>query len=267
MLISLYGDWSYLQYLKGNYGKAQEYNLKMLHCAEVTNDFFKIAIANTMVAQLFNEISQPQKAIIYTRNAVKLLPKIDEGALKRYLIYTLASRYLWHYQDTKTTTSLDSSELFCNQLLSLSRQQKDNMNIARAFQSLQSIVAEKGNYNTSLQLLDSALKYTDSSSYYDLRLIYYDKADLLIRLHKYNAAQICADSVLALDKVVKNNANIVDAYGLMSKIAQEKGDYKKAFEYKELEKNINDSITSVERSASVAELEENTIRLITKDDC
>ncbi len=256
LLISLYGDWSNLHYIKGNFEKAQEYSLKMLHCAELAGDFFKLAIANTMVAQLFNEISQPQKAITYTRNAVKLLPKIAEGSLKRYLIYTLASRYLWYYQDTKTVSSLDSSELFCNQLLSLSKQQNDTKNIARAFQSLQSVVAERGNYNKSLQLLDSAIKYTDADSYYDLRLIYYDKADLLIRLHQYTAAQICADSVLALDKVVNNKANIVDAYALMSKIAQEKGDYKKAFEYKELEKNINDSITSKARSASVAELEE-----------
>ncbi len=256
LLINLYGDWAHLEYLKANFGKAQEYSLKMLQCAELSGNFFKIAIANTMVAQLLNEISQPQKSIVYTRNAVKLLPKVTDGSLKRFLIYTLASRYLWHYQDTKTITSLDSSELFCNQLLLLSRQEQDNKNIARAFQSLQSVVAEKGDYKKSLQLLDSALKYTSEDSYYDLRLIYYDKADLFIRLHQYNAAQICADSVLALDKVVKNNANIVDAYALMSKIAQEKGDYKKAFEYKELEKNINDSITSIERSASVAELEE-----------
>jgi tetratricopeptide (TPR) repeat protein len=256
LLINLYGDWAHLQYLKANFSKAQEYSLKMLHCAEVANNFFKLAIANTMVAQLFNEISQPQKAIVYTRNAVKLLPKVADPSLKRFLIYTLASRYLWHYQDTKTASSLDSSELFGNQLLFSAKQQSDNKNIARAFQSLQSVVAEKGNLNKSLQLLDSAIKYTDINNYYDLRLIYYDKADILIRLHLYDAAQIAADSVLALDKLVKNKANIVDAYSLMSKIAQEKGDYKKAFIYKELEKNINDSLTSVERSASVAELEE-----------
>jgi LytS/YehU family sensor histidine kinase len=104
--------------------------------------------------------------------------------------------------------------------------------------------------------LDSALKYTDADSYYDLRIIYYDKADNLIRLHQYKAAQVCADSVLSLDKLVNNKANFVDAYSLMSRIAVENGDYKKAFEYKELEKNINDSIIGVERSASVAELEE-----------
>lgn len=256
ILITLYGDWAHLEYLKANFGKAQEYSLRMLQCAEAGGNFFKVAIANTMVAQLFNEISQPNKSIIYTRNAVKLIPKVTDASSKNFLLYTLASRYLWHYQDTKTTTSLDSSELFCNQLLLFSRQQNDNKNIARAYQSLQSVVAEKGNYKKSLLLLDSAMKYTNPNNYYDLRLIYYDKADLLIRLHKYNEAQIAADSVLALDKVVKNSANIVDAYALMSKIAQEKGDYKKAFEYKDLEKNINDSITSIERSASVAELEE-----------
>lgn len=135
------------------------------------------------------------------------------------------------------------------------KNQNDNKNIARSYQSLQSVFAEKGNLNKSLQLLDSALKYTDAESYYDLRLIYYDKADLLIRLHQYELAQICADSVLALDKVVKNMANIADAYALISKISQEKGDFKKAFKYKELEKNISDSLTNTERSASVAELE------------
>ena len=256
LFMNLYGDWAHLHYLKADYGKAQEYNFKMLDAAEISGDIFKIAIANTMVAQLFNEIKQAPKAIFYTRKAVELLPKITSPSLKNYLIYTLASRYLWHYQDTKNSTSLDTSELLSNQLLLLAKKQNDKKDISRAFQSLESIAFEKGALLKSLHLLDSALQYTDTKNYLELRLIYYDKADLLVQMRRYDAAQTCADSVLLLDKLVENKANIADAYALISKIAREKGDFKKALEYKELEKGLNDSLTNLERTASVAELEE-----------
>ncbi len=256
LFMNLYGDWAHLHYLKADFGKAQEYSLKMLNSAELSGDFFKIAIANTMVAQLFNEIKQASKAILYTRKAVELLPKITNPSLKNYLIYTLASRYLWHYQDTKNSTSLDTSELLSNQLLSLAKKQTDKKDISRAFQSLESIAFEKGDLPKSLHLLDSAIQYTDTKNYFELRLIYYDKADLLVQMHRYDAAQTCADSVLLLDKLVENKANMADAYALISRIAKEKGDYKKALEYKELEKGLNDSLTNLERTASVAELEE-----------
>ncbi len=254
--MNLYGDWAHLYYLKADFGKAQEYSLKMLNAAELSSDFFKVAIANTMVSQLLNEIQQATKAILYTRKAVELLPKITNPSLKNYLIYTLASRYLWHYQDTKIMASLDTSELFSQQLLTLAKQQNDPMNISRAYHSLQSISFEKGDLAKTLLLLDSAIKYTDTKNYYDLRLIYYDKASLLVQMHRFDAAQACADSMLFMDKLVENKANMADAYALMSNIAKENGDYKKALEFKELEKNLNDSLTNISRSASVAELEE-----------
>ena len=253
--VNLYGDYSHLYYLKADFGKAQEYCLKMLNAAESSGDFFKLALANTMVAQLFYEIKQASKSILYTRNAVNLLPKVTNPSQKNHLIYTIASRYLWHYQVTKINSNLDTSELFCKQLLLLAKQQNDKLYMARAFQSLQSVAFEKGNLIQSLHLLDSAIKYTETTNYYDLRLIYFDKADILVELHQYEAAQKCADSVLNYDKIVENN-NIVDAYSLLSKIKEGKGDYKKALAYKVLEKNLNDSLTNIERTANVAELEE-----------
>ena len=253
--VNLYGDYSHLYYLKADFGKAQDYSLKMLKAAESSGDFFKLALANTMVAQLFYEIKQTSKSILYTRNAVHLLPKVTYPSQKNHLIYTIASRYLWHYQVTKINSYLDTSVLFCKQLLLLAKHQNDQLYMARAFQSLQSVAFEKGNLIQSLQLLDSAIKYTEATNYYDLRLIYFDKADILVELHQYETAQRCVDSVLNYDKIVENS-NIVDAYSLLSKIKQGKGDYQKAFEYKVLEKDLNDSLTNVQSAASVAELEE-----------
>lgn len=41
IMITLYGDWAHLEYLKANFAKAQEYSLRMLQCAKLAEIFLR----------------------------------------------------------------------------------------------------------------------------------------------------------------------------------------------------------------------------------
>jgi tetratricopeptide (TPR) repeat protein len=256
VLITTYKQWAQLYYTKGDFGKAQEYSFKLLQSAEAANNPHELAGAYTMVAQLFNQTNQAEKGIIYTRLAVPLLTKIDAPAKLADILTKLSKRYLWHYQDTKTISSLDSSELFSLRLLTIAKKLENNKSIAIAFTNLEGIAWEKGDLKKAFQFLDSSSKYIDVTDYDNLGTNYYDKADILIELKQYDEAAHMADSSLYYRKLAGNPAYIAEVYSLLlAKIGEQTGDFKKAYEYKELSRAITDSIRNIEKIKQVSELE------------
>ncbi|MEI9910959.1 MAG: histidine kinase [Bacteroidota bacterium] len=256
VLLSTYKYWAQLHYTKGDYAKAQEYTFKLLQSAEASGNPHEIAGCYTMIAQLFNQTNQADKGIGYARLAIPLLKKIENLQKKADILFKLSKRYLWHYQDTKTISSLDSSELFSYQQLAIAKKINRKSSIAVAFSNLQGIAWERKDFRKALLLLDSSFKYTDSSNYDNLGTNYYDKADILIELKEYGEAEKMADSSLYYRKADGNPGYIAEVYELLlSRIGKETGDFRKAYEYRELARAITDSIRNTEATTQVTELE------------
>jgi tetratricopeptide (TPR) repeat protein len=255
VLIFLYGSWAELHYHKGDFPKTQEYCLKLLKSSEAAGNYYRQAVANTMIAQVLNQTAQAHNGITYSRRAVALLKKIDDPAQRADLFFKLSKRYLWHYQDTKAISSLDSSEWFSNQQLQIARGLNNINSLAMAFGNLEGVAYERGDFITALRLLDSSFSYTDPGDFSSLGTNYYDKADLLIELKNYKEAGKMADSALYYRKLMGNTTYIAEVYGLMAGIYEKSRDYQKAYEFKELERAIIDSVRNVEKTRAVSELE------------
>lgn len=255
ILLNLYKYWAQLHYTKADFAKAQAYTFKLLRSAEDSGNPHEIAVCYTMIAQLFNQTNQAAKGIVYTRLAIPLLKKIEQPQKRADLLFKLSKRYLWHYQDTKTTSSLDSSELFSNQQLVIAKGLKRESSIAAAFANLEGIAYERKDFKKALTLLDSSFKYTDGDSHDNLGTNYYDKADLYIELGEYKEAKRMADSSMYHRKLSGNPIYIAEVYELLSGIGKESGDYREAYENMERSRAISDSIRDVEKTMQVNELE------------
>lgn len=255
IFLTIYKQWAQLYYSKGNFAKAQEFSFKLLKAAEAGGNPHEIGVAYTMIAQLFNQTGQAEKGISYSRLAVPFIVKIENPQKAADLLFKLSKRYLWHYQDTKTQSSLDTSELFSYQQLTLARKINRKSSIAAAFSNLQGVAWEKKDFKKALQFLDSSFAYTDKDNIATLATNYFDKSDLYIELKNYATAKQMADSAQHYFKLEGNLAYIADGYELQSRIAKETGDYKTAFENKELARTITDSIRNVDKSKQVTELE------------
>lgn len=256
ILLTTYKYWAQLYYTRADFAKAQEYTFKLLRAAEAGSNPHEIGATYTMIAQLFNQTGQAEKGILYARRAIPLLDKIQNPQKKADLLFKLSKRYLWHFQDTKTKSSLDSSEIFSYQQLAIAKKINRKSSIAAAFSNLEGIAYERQEFKKALELLDSSFKYTDAGSYDNLGTNYYDKADILIEMKEYTEAKRFADSSLYYRKLGGNPAYIAEVYDLLlARISEETGDYKKAFGYKEMSRAITDSIRNVEKATQVAELE------------
>jgi len=256
ILLTTYKYWAQLYYTRADFAKAQEYTFKLLRAAEMGGNPHEIGVTYTMIAQLFNQTGQAEKGILYARRAIPFLDKIENPQKKADLLFKLSKRYLWHFQDTKTRSSLDSSEIFSYQQLAIAKKINRKSSIAAAFSNLEGIAYERKEFKKALELLDSSFYYTDRSSHDNLGTNYYDKADILIEMKEYAEAKRFADSSLYYRTLAGNPAYIAEVYDLLlARIGEETGDYKKAFEYKEMSRAITDSIRNVEKATQVAELE------------
>lgn len=255
VFVTIYKNWAQLHYTKGDFGKAQEYSFKLLKAAESSGNPHEIGVCYTMIAQLFNQTGQADKGIIYSRKGVFFLDKISDTIKKSDMLAKLAKRYLWHYQDTKTSGSLDSSELFSYQLLHLARLTRRKSQISFAYSNLEGVAWERGDLKKALTFLDSSFLYTDSGNYDMLGTNYFDKADIYIELKDYPNAARMADSALHYRKLNENPAYVAEVYELIARIGKESGQYKKAYEYREMARAITDSVRDVEKTREVAELE------------
>ncbi|MBK9734356.1 MAG: histidine kinase [Saprospiraceae bacterium] len=253
VLLNTYKIWAQVNYSRADYPKAQEYSLKMVACAEAAGKYYDQAKGYTMIAQLFNQTNQAERGIVYIRKAIKLLPKLSEKE-KYSIIYFISIRYLWYYQDTDIISALDTSEFYCKEYLTWSKNRKEKNRIYQAFNTLQGIAYERGEFGKALTLLDSSYQYMGENNN-EIQLYYSDKADIMMELKKYEEAQKYAESALKFALMNKNPSYIADIYKLLESISVKKRDFKKAYEMCKMHHAINDSIRTVDKTEAVTELE------------
>ena len=257
---------------KSDYPNAQEYALKFLHSAELEKDTYQQAMANTMIAIAFYRTNQFDKGVSFTDKAAALLPNITDDKKKQKILYFLSVRYMSHYLSTKSKLSIEKSLKYNLQHLALSKQLKDTLEFSRSYFNLAGTEEESKNWAKAMAYLDSGYLFIDKTDSIDLFDYHANKASLFDELKNYKEAALYADSSLLFAKKTAHILTISQSYNLISKIAQAQGDYKKALEYSNLERVINDSISNVDKTEAVAELEkkynqvknENTIKDLDK---
>ena len=208
------------------YRGAQQQFLKMIEAAEKAGNTYELALGNTMIAQMFNQTGQAEKGIAFTRKAIELSEKINEPEKKVEVYFKISKRLMWHYQDTKKESSLDSSGIFSNLQIKLAKQLNDEGVISSAFANLQGVEWERKNYKKALIFLDSAFKYSDTSVHIVMGALYADKADLCIELKDYKKARIFADSSIYYREKTGNIIYKGYGYDLLGSTAKANGDYK-----------------------------------------
>jgi two-component sensor histidine kinase len=286
VLILTYKYWGQLLHTKGEFAKAQEKFFKMLTAAEEVSDFNEMAISNTMIAQMFNQTKQAEKGIVYTRKAAMLTDKVTDSIKKTELFFKIANRLKWHYQDTKTVSSLDSSELYINKQLAMARSLKLKKYISSGYLLLQGIEWERWSSKKSnplsatdketekklMILLDSALKYSDRSAFNVMGSIYSDKAVIAIDLKDFLNAKTFTDSSIYYWDKTGNIGYKVYGYENLAGVSKGNGDYKSAYDYYVKARLLTDSLANIERTKEVTEFEkkysqaknENTISELSK---
>jgi two-component sensor histidine kinase len=253
--IYLYKMWAGFYYRKGDFSKSLDYSLKLSNAAEQAKNVYEQANVNTMIAQLFNQMKQSDKGIVYARKAIPLMQRVEDNHKKADLLFKISKRYLWHFQDFGYMPSLDSFEILASQHLRMAKLIDDERELGKGYSNMQGAAYERKNYKLAIQYLDSSNMYLDNNDWSNKAVNFYDLADLYLLDRNYPKALQWADSAMAIYKMEGDLAYMSEAYELMSRIHREAGDYKAALMTFEKADHLHDSLTGVEKSTAFNELE------------
>lgn len=250
--VQLYKLWAAFYYRKADFPKALDYCLKLNSAATQAGDLYEQSNVNTMIAQLFNQMGQADKGIVYARKAIPLMTQVKDDRKRADLVYKISKRFLWYYQDFGFQPSLDSFEIFARQHLQLAKKNQDGLEISKAYSNIQGVAYERKDYKRAILYLDSSNQYTGISQL-SRAVNFYDLADLYLLDGNYPQALQAADSALQLYK--NDISYVANTYDLISRIHRSAGNYQAALVAFERAEHLNDSITNLEKSEAFIELE------------
>ncbi len=152
--------------------------------------------------------------------------------------------------------NVDIARAYNNESIGLYKKQSSKAGLSVALNNKALLENSIGNSQEALELLDSSrvlkLEIKDVIS---LAGLYQNYGKILISLGEYDSAEDSLIIGLNYAKQHNQNKHLVNINKLLSKIYLYKGDYKKAFFYKDNQANLADSITSAKLTKSMVKLE------------
>ncbi len=213
-----------------------------------TNKNFRglgMALAN--LAELYNEMEDPKKAIEYAKEALVYLSDVPMPYTQTAA--NIAELYVNENQIDSALVYLTITEASANRI-SLKESQINNQNIRSSIYRLQ------GKYEQAAQLLDSSTRYlskTDNS--WALCRVLLLRAQLDTTLHNYKSAQLPANQALSIAKKNHFVSLAVAALQQLTAISIKTGDHKAAFQYQSEYLQLKDSLTNAKAKSDAADLE------------
>lgn len=255
VLLDTYRDFFQVYWSKSDYPNAQKFALKYLNSAALERDPYHQALANTMIGITFYKTNQYEKGLGFVNRATEFLSSIKDEKNKQKILYLLAVRFITHYLNTNSNSSIEKSLNYNLQHLALSRKLKDTIEFSRSYFNLSGTAEASKDWNKALAYLDSGYIFIDKTDSIDLYDYHANKSSLYLELKNYKQANVYADSALYYVKKAAHKTDLAVCYNLIATIAQASGDFKKALEYYNLERAISDSINNVNKTKAVVELE------------
>lgn len=240
----------------GDYTASAEICYKLLAITEKSGDKYDKASCLLLLANSFDRMKQSAKGIEYARQAAPLIEQLTLPYEKASLLSELASRYLWSYQDTKIESFIDTAEFYTRAQLEIGRKEGFISIIGKGYNKMNGYAHERNDFSNALKYVDSSIYlFEKAGNRTQLATSYGDKADILMEMKNYKEARRYADSCLSLHLQNKNPELIANSYALLYQISNNAENYKDAVWAMNEYLTINDSLTAVEKSNKINELE------------
>lgn len=280
-------------YLLDNYDAARTYYFKALELAKLTNnkakiakelsslgDIYRLQDKNTIAlnllfqsASLFRElkdarqlannlsligdinrcINQPTDALKYLNEALEISKNNNFPKEQAFCFSSMGAVY---HRLKKYKTARDNYE----EGLEIAKSLKDTSRIIDFQYSIGDLLIEQNHTTEALNFFKNALELSKASDdQYNLGLCYVGLAKVSYKQKQYKKTAIYGMLGYELGKSLTAPGICSDAVEIMYKAYYAAGDYKKAFEYLKLKKELNDSTTNLIQVKQQTQLEFNFV--------
>lgn len=229
-------DIGHVYNLKGNTTQAIENNLKALKIFEEVNDIEGVERTYLALGRIFDNQKEYQKAIVYYQKGLKIATDNQLENRQSILLNSLANS---NFQLNKYSEAKKFA------LKSLTISNKNNFETAKAMslKHLGEIALEETNFNQAEDYFkQSADLFSKLNVNNNLARVQINLGKIYLFKKNYKQALIDAEKGFKIAKISNYPAEKKDAAELLSAIHQHLTNYKAAFDYQTLAKNIGDSI-------------------------
>jgi serine phosphatase RsbU (regulator of sigma subunit) len=210
---------------QGDYAKATEYQLLALKIYEKIGKYTGISAANNNLGVLYYRQGNWQEALKYYRRALLLAVANKEEEDEAVYLLNIGEVY-------QELNQYDSAIFYENKVIEISERLAIPDNIAYAVGIIGQVYMAQKKYEQALKNEKKALlifeKLADSDAMAEYQA---DIAMVYLAMQSYDSAKLYADKCLATAQANESKQWQKEAYLLLSKLAEKKGEFEKAHQY------------------------------------
>ena len=233
----------------GNYSDAISYQLKSLKISKEINDQREIAECLTSIGNIYQKQNNHLKAIEYFEEA---LGKVEIIGNKKRTSELLNAIGISNIEQQKYSEAIDN----LYNALAISNEIGDKSEIGESYKLIGILKRGTQKYEQSLENLHIALEvYLELKKEIDIASTYIEIGETYYRMQNFNDAIKYCIKGLEIAQEIGLKDYTLQVSGLLANIYAEKQDFKKAFYYHKIFKEVNDSIFTLESSNKIQSME------------
>jgi tetratricopeptide (TPR) repeat protein len=234
---------------QGNYKKAMVYLFGALKIYEELGDKLNISVCFTNIASVLESVKLYQKSLSYYQNALNIVTELGDSVSMADAFNNIGVIY-------SDLNDNDKALEYYQKSLTFRKKIDDKKGILECLHNIGLIYMHKNNYNIALEYYKQALKLSQELGLLSrIEACFGSIAKIKIKQKKYNESINYAKQSLAISKETGLLDDQKIAYEDLSVAYGNLGDYKNAYEYHILFKQIYDSIYNEKSIKQVKQME------------
>ena len=229
--------------------KAYEYFLKALRIAEKTNYLKGISAAYNNIGLIYKERHNATKAIDYYNKSLKIANQINDKVGVSSTLTNIGNVYA---DEKKYNLAID----YYNKSLKIDTELDDKYGMVICFNNIGEIYLKQGIISTAKRYYNDGIQLAEEIGNKSmLAMLYLNVSSLNLKELQLEEAHKNAEISLKYAKLTHELKAQAEVYELFSNIAVAQNNYKNAYQFQQLFKKYNDSLSSSDRLMKVKELD------------
>jgi hypothetical protein len=240
----------------GNADSATLFYLKGLEVANAANEPYLVSRMFSIIGMLYSNRKQEQKALDYQKNAVDAALLSRDSNIIAEAYSRLVTSYGRVYDDTENEIYVDSAEAVAQTALAYARSTGNKNLIMRNYLSVEKFAIVRKQFTKALLYSDTLKSMIDEKTNIQTRISFtIDRGIALTGLKRYDEAIENLNESYNLVKQTKNVYQERMMNDRLYEVYKAKDDSKKALDYLERFRILNDSLIDKENSDAINEFE------------
>jgi serine phosphatase RsbU (regulator of sigma subunit)/tetratricopeptide (TPR) repeat protein len=235
-------------YFKGAYSDAMNFYMRALKIRETLDDSVGIAASLMGVANVYNDMLQKEKSIVYYEQALGIMHRYKNERMESWILNNIGASYVSLNENKKALEYFRKSMVLKEKL-------GDEYGLSTTYNNFGSIYLESKSFDSALYYFTKAYsirRHLDDT--HEIAMSYYNIALACDSLGEIEKSLAWCDSSIttaensSLWGVLKMN------YILKAKLLAGKGDFKSAYEFMSKAKEASDTVFTTETTQQISQL-------------